>query len=279
MSNQLAAVERFRALHAAACFVMPNPWDAGSAVLLEHAGFHALGTTSAGFAFSRGLPDAIGALWLDEVLAHCRDLAAATSLPVHADFQEGYADDPEGVAANVTACIATGVAGLSIEDASGDPEAPLHDRATALARLRAARGAIDASGVPVILTARCESYLVGTPEPDKVALDRLVAYAEAGADCVFAPGVRDPDTIATMVRAVAPVPLNVVVSSSTNGLSVARLADLGVRRISLGSALARVALGAFLRAARVMLETGSFLGLEGAASFQELDDVFASRRR
>jgi 2-methylisocitrate lyase-like PEP mutase family enzyme len=266
------AVAAFRELHASGCFVLPNPWDAGSARFLQHAGFKALATTSSGFAFSHALPDEAWALSLDAVLAHFREIAAATSLPVNADFQSGYAHDPEGVAANVALCVRTGVAGLSIEDASGDKEEPLYGRALAAERIAAARAAIDAAGVPVMLTARCEAWLVGDADPLRTALDRLVAFADAGADCLYAPGVRDADAIAAIVKAVAPKPVNVLVSSP--GLTVSRLADLGVRRISVGSALARVAWGAFMRAARSIAETGSFDTLAGAASFAELDALF-----
>jgi 2-methylisocitrate lyase-like PEP mutase family enzyme len=272
-----SAVARFRALHDAGCFVLPNPWDLGSAVLLHHLGFAALASSSAGFAFSRGLPDAVGVPPRDAVLAHLRELVGATPLPVNADFQDGYGRDLDQLAASVTACVGTGVAGLSIEDASGDPAAPLYPRAEAIARVRAARAAIDATGVPVVLTARCEAHLVGAPDAAVVALDRLVAFADAGADCLYAPGVRDPDTIAALVRAVAPRPVNVLVSAPIPGLTVARLAELGVRRISLGSALARAAWGGFLRAARRIAEDGVFDGLDGAASFAELDRIFGAR--
>ena len=242
----------FRALHASGCFVMPNPWDVGSAAILAQLGFPALATTSAGFAFTRGLPDDLWALSKEEVLAHAREIVRATPLPVNVDFQSGYARDAEGVAASVAECVATGAAGLSIEDATGDANAPLYDRAVALERLRAARSAIDASGVPVLLTARCEAWLVGAPDPARVALDRLVAYAEAGADCLFAPGVRDPKDIAAMVKAVAPKPVNVLVSSP--GLTVEALTDLGVRRISVGSALAPAIRAAWLDPMRTLHE-------------------------
>jgi 2-methylisocitrate lyase-like PEP mutase family enzyme len=276
-SSQRAAVAAFRALHASGCFVMPNPWDVGAAVFLRQLGFRALATTSAGFAFSRGLPDDAAALHVDDVLAHVGDLVAATPLPVNADFQSGYADDPEGVAANVGRCIATGVAGLSIEDATGDPAAPLYELDLAIERVRAARAAIDATGIPVVLTARCEAWLVGHPDASRVALDRLAAFAAAGADCLYAPRVRDPDEIAALVAAVAPKPVNVLVSTAGTGLSVARLADLGVRRISVGSALACVAWGAFMRAARELAAQGSFEGLAGAVPFPEIDGLFRSR--
>ncbi len=275
-SAQSSAIEAFRTLHESGCFVLPNPWDVGSAVYLRHLGFKALATTSAGFAFSQGLPDSVAAVPRDLMLGHIREVSAATPLPVNADFQTGYADEPEGVAANVMLCIATGVAGLSIEDASGDSAAPLYDFELAVERIRAARAAIDASGVPVVLTARCEAWLVGQTDPARVALERLVAFANAGADCLYAPGVRDTEEIAAIVKAVSPKPVNVLVSAPNPALSVSRLTDLGVRRISVGSALARVAWGAFIRAARNIKETGSFDGFAEAASFGELNDVMGS---
>lgn len=273
MNNQLTAIETFRALHESGCFVMPNPWDAGSAVYLQHLGFPALATTSAGFAFTKALPDSVSAVPRDLMLAHISEVVAATPLPLNADFQTGYADEPEGVAASVALCIATGVAGLSIEDATGTSATPLYDFDLAVERIRAARAAIDASGVPIVLTARCEAYLVGQSDPARVVLERLIAFGEAGADCLFAPGVREPDEIAAMVKAVSPRPVNVLVSAPNPNLSVARLAELGVRRISVGSALARVAWGAFMRAAQDIKNTGSFDGLAGATSFSEINHV------
>jgi len=269
------AVAAFHALHESGCFVLPNPWDVGTAVCLARLGFRALATTSAGFAFARGKPDEVRSLPRDEVLAHVREIVGATSLPVNADFQNGYADEPDGVAANVALCVRTGVAGLSIEDASGDGAQPLYALDLAVRRVRAARAAIDASGVPVVLTARCEAWLVGERAPARTALERLVAFAEAGADCLYAPGVREPAAIAALVRAVAPKPLNVLVSGPH--LTLRELADLGVRRVSLGSALARVAWGAFLRAAHGLAESGSFEALSGAASFAELNTLFGAR--
>lgn len=272
------AVDAFRQLHQAGCFLLPNPWDVGTARFLAHLGFRALATTSAGFAFSRGLPDSVRVVPRDDALAHVRELVGATPLPVNADFQAGYADDLEGLAANVALCVGTGAAGLSIEDATGQEGGPpLYPRGRAVERVRTARAAIDATGVPVVLTARCEAWLVGDATPARTALDRLVAFAEAGADCLYAPGVRDHGTIATIVQAVAPRPVNVLVSEPAPGLSLARLADLGVRRVSVGSALARAAWGAFLRAARGMAEAGSFDGLAGAATFAELDAFFRGR--
>ncbi len=271
------AVAAFSALHDSGCFVLPNPWDVGTAVYLWHLGYKALATTSAGFAFSRGLPDAPFAVPRDAMLDHFRELVAATPLPVNADFQGGYAHDPGGVAANVTLCVHTGVAGLSIEDATGDAAAPLYERGLAVERIAAARAAIDATGIPVVLTARCEAWLVGDPDPARTALDRLVAFAAAGADCLYAPGVRDPAVIASLVKAVAPKPLNVLISAPIPGLSLAQLAELGVRRVSVGGALARVAWGAFARAARSIAETGSFDGLASTVSHGELNGLFSSR--
>jgi 2-methylisocitrate lyase-like PEP mutase family enzyme len=275
--SQRSAIAAFQSLHASGCFVLPNPWDVGTARFLRHLGFQALATTSAGFAFSQGRPDDPGAVPRDAMLAHIREIAAATALPVNADFQGGYADEPEGVAESVALCIETGVAGLSIEDATGDAAAPLYEEGLAVERVRSARAAIDASGLPVVLTARCEAWLTGHQDPFRTALARLAAFAEAGADCLYAPGVRDPGQIAAIVKEVSPKPVNVLVSAPGPDLSVSRLTDLGVRRISVGSALARVAWGAFIRAARGIVEEGSFEGLAGAAPFAELDGLFRDR--
>ena len=276
-SSQLSTVTRFRAMHDSGCFILPNPWDVGTAVYLQHLGFRALATTSAGVAFTRGMPDTTPALPLDDMLAHIRAVVAATPLPVNADFQSGYANQPEGVAANVTLCIATGIAGLSIEDNTGDIASPLYETSLATERIRAARTAIDASGIPVVLTGRCEAWLVGQPDPFRVALERLVSYAEAGADCLYAPGVSEPDEIAGIVKAVSPKPVNVLMHGPSKMLSVSRLADLGVRRVSVGSALARVAWGAFIRAARSIASTGTFDSFADAIPFAEINDVFAKR--
>jgi 2-methylisocitrate lyase-like PEP mutase family enzyme len=272
------AVAAFRALHESGCFVLPNPWDVGTAVYLAHLGFKALATSSAGLAFTRGLPDASAAISRDETLAHIREIATATPLPVNADFQSGFADDAEGVAESVGLCVRTGVAGLSIEDASGDPAAPLYEHARAVERVAAARRAIDATGVPVLLTARCEAWLVGQKDPARVAIDRLVAFAAAGADCLYAPGVRDLPTIAAIVKAVSPRPVNVLVMGTNPELTLSSLAEVGVRRISVGSALARVAWGGFMRAAKSIAETGTFGALAGGASFSELNALFDGRR-
>jgi len=276
--NQSSAIEAFRALHTSGCFVLPNPWDAGTAVYLQNLGFKALATTSAGFAFARALPDSVSAVPRDLMLEHIREVAAATSLPINADFQTGYADEPEGVAANVALCMATGVAGLSIEDASGDSVTPLYEFTLAVDRIKAARAAIDAAGIPAILTARCEAWLVRDPDPLRTSLKRLEAFADAGADCLYAPGVSKPEEIAAIVGAVAAKPVNVLVSTNNCDLSVSQLTDLGVRRISVGAALARVAWGAFIRAARSIKETGSFDSLAEAANFAELNELFLKRR-
>jgi 2-methylisocitrate lyase-like PEP mutase family enzyme len=253
----------FRRLHESGCFVIPNPWDAGSARVLERLGFKALATTSAGCAWSVGMPD--GAAGLDATLANVRAIVAATDLPVNADFESGYASTPEGVAANVAACVAAGVAGLSIEDSTGRPAEPLYPLPVALERLRAARAAIDATQTGVLLVGRAECYVVGHPDPLGESLRRLTAYAAAGADVLFAPGVATRDDIAAIVAAVAPRPVNVVVSRNL-GLTVADLAALGVRRISVGGALTRTAWTAFARAAQTIAEEGVFTGFDDILS-------------
>lgn len=267
--------ERFAELHRSGCFVIPNPWDRGSARLLAHLGFEALATTSAGLQFSRGEPDTARGLSLEVVLTHIAEIVGATALPVNADFQAGYARDADGVRASVARCVAAGVAGLSIEDASGDEGEPLYALPVAVERIRAARAAIGATGAQVLLTARAESFLVGHPDPLEDARRRLAAYAEAGADVLFAPGLRRLEEIVAIVRTVAPRPVNVLVMGSTD-LGVADLAGIGVRRISVGSALARVAQGALLDAARRIAEHGSFAGLAAAPSFAELNGIFAA---
>ena len=273
---QLPAVADFRAQHESGCFVLPNPWDVGTAVYLQHLGFKALATTSAGFAFSRGKPD--GGVLLDEMLSHISEIVAATSLPVNADFLNGFADEPEDISTNVTLCIECGVAGLSIEDNSQNSAAPLYEEKLAVDRIRAARKAIDASGVPVVLTGRCEAWLVKAPDPFRVAIDRLVAYAEAGADCLYAPAVQKPDQIAEIVRAVAPKPVNVLVAGFNRELTLSQLADLGVRRISVGSGLAAVAWEAFISAARSIATTGRFDdAFAKAVPTAELNETFSER--
>lgn len=277
MNKQQTATIRFQELHASGCFVLPNPWDAGSAIYLEHLGFKALATTSAGFAFSKGLPDGPEFVSRDMMLEHFREIVRGTSLPVNADFQNGYADDPEGVAENVRLCIDTGIAGLSIEDNSGQAVQPLYDFDLAVERIKAARAAIDSSGMPVVLTARCEAYLVGDPDPLRTSLDRLLAFANAGADCLYAPGVTKLDEIKQIVKAVTPKPVNILVSTNNCKLTVSQLADLGVRRISVGGALARAAWGGFIAAARDIHEHGSFSSFAEATPFGELNDLFTER--
>ena len=263
----------FRKLHESGCFVIPNPWDIGTARYLRHLGFKAMATTSSGFAFSRGLPDTDWAVGRDLALSHIAEIAAAVELPLNADFESGYAHEPEGVAENVRLCIETGVAGLSIEDATGDRGKPLYELPLAADRIRAARIAIDESGTGVLLTARAECYLVGHSEPLRESIRRLQAYAEAGADVLYAPGPRERDDIAAIVAAVSPKPVNLLMSANT-GLRVTDLAELGVRRISVGSSLARAAWSGFIPAARAMAEEGSFAGFEESVSFAELNGFF-----
>ena len=243
-----ATREAFARLHEAGCFVLPNPWDVGGVRRLERAGFHALATTSAGYAWSLGRDD--GELSRDEVLAHMRDLAACTDLPVNADFEGGFADAPDGVAVNVALAARTGVAGLSIEDRTGSE---LYDRPLATERIVAARRAIDASHERPLLVARTEGFLIGRTALE-ATLERLAAYAAAGADCLYAPGVREPNAIAAIVAAVAPKPVNVLLMP---GMRVAELAALGVRRISIGSGLAKAAWAGFDRAAQALFEEGT----------------------
>lgn len=266
----------FRALHEHGCFVVPNPWDVGSAVALERLGFAALATTSAGFAFSRGLPDAPDALAVEDVLEHIAQIAGAVDVPVNADFQAGYASDAEGVGVSVRRCVEAGVAGLSIEDVRPEPKGALFETSEALERVQAARDAIDGTGADVLLTARAECFLVRHPDPLAESIRRLRLYADAGADVLFAPGVRERDQIRAIVEAVAPKPVNVLIGADT-GLAVSDLAELGVRRVSVGSALARVAWGSFLAAATTIARDGRFTGLDGAADFQRLNTLFGSK--
>lgn len=263
----------FRRLHQGGCFVIPNPWDRGTAIALAACGFRALATTSAGFAFARGLPDSPTSLAIEDVLGNITEIVDAVALPVNADFQAGYADELDQLADNVTRCVGTGVAGLSIEDALGDGDDPVLPIERAVERIRVARSAINASGRDVVLTARAECYLYGHPDPLREAIDRLQAFADAGADVLFAPGIASRDDIAALVDAVGPYPVNVLKSSGA-GLSMAELADLGVRRISVGSALSRVAWNAFLSAARSIADGGDFTPLASAASFGELNGLF-----
>jgi 2-methylisocitrate lyase-like PEP mutase family enzyme len=277
-SDFAARRDQFRKLHESGCFVIPNPWDPGSARYLRHLGFRALATTSSGLAFSRALPDSDWAIPREVVLNHIAEIAAAVELPVNADFESGYAHQPEGVADSVRLCVETGVAGLSIEDASGDRAKPLYDLPLAIARIKAARSAIDASGTGVLLTARAECYLVGHPEPLKESIRRLEAYAQAGADVLYAPGVRQRDEIQALVAAVSPKPVNVLMSANT-GLRVADVAAMGVRRISVGSSLARAAWTGFIRAAKTIAAEGSFEGFDGIVPFAELNDFFRDDRK
>ncbi len=263
----------FRELHQSGCFVIPNPWDVGSTRYLRHLGFKALATTSSGLAFSLGLPDADWAVPRDTVLEHIATIVAASDVPVNADFESGYAHDPEGVAENVRLCVATGVAGLSIEDATGNPESPLYELALAVERIRAAKDAIDRSGGEVLLTARAECYLVGHPDPLGESIRRLEAYAKAGADVLYAPGARTREDILCIVTAAHPKPVNILMSANT-GLRVADLAELGVRRISVGSSLARAAWTGLIRAAEAIARDGSFQGLDGIIPFSELNSFF-----
>lgn len=268
----------FRALHEAGCFVIPNPWDVGSARYLQSLGFKALATTSSGAAWSLGHAD--GAVPLEAMLEHVEALAAAADIPVNADFLAGFADAPEGVAANVRRCLATGVAGLSIEDQIPGTER-LYDAGLAVERIRAARSAIDAEGGDALLVARTECYLTGHAEPLDEAVRRLTAFAEAGADCLYAPGVRSRDEIAGLVSAVAPRPLNVLVGWPGD-LTVAVLAGLGVRRISVGGALARTAWSAFIAAATDIAGSGRFNSFASGGAAGDLDTFFkadAARRQ
>jgi 2-methylisocitrate lyase-like PEP mutase family enzyme len=260
----------FRKLHAQGCFVIPNPWDVGSARYLQGLGFEALATTSAGFAFTQGLAD--GAVPRAMMLAHFREIAAATDVPLNADFEGGFADAPEGVAESVKLCVETGVAGLSIEDSTSDPAVPLYDFELALARVRAARAAIDAAGGEVVFTARSEGFIRGRPDLEET-VRRLKAFAAAGADCLYAPGIKTREQIAAVVKAVAPKPVNFLMSTATE-LTVNDLASLGVRRISLGGTLARVAWTAVTRAAREIATTGKFDSLAGTIANPELNAFF-----
>ncbi len=268
-SDFTARRRAFGKLHESGCFVIPNPWDVGTARYLRHLGFQALATTSAGYAFSRGLPDT--RVSRDTVLAHIAEMVASVDLPVNADFESGYARDPEGVAASVRLCVETGVAGLSIEDATGDRAKPLYDLPMAVERMKAARAAIGTSGV--LLIGRAECFLTGHPEPLKEALRRLQAYAEAGADVLYAPGVKERADIQAIVEALSPKPVNVLMSANI-GLKVPDLAEMGVRRISVGSGLARAAWGGFIRAAKALADEGSFAEFDSSAPFAELNGFF-----
>jgi 2-methylisocitrate lyase-like PEP mutase family enzyme len=260
----------YRRMHETGCFVIPNPWDTGTARYLQGLGFKALASTSAGFAFTLGLPD--GAVSREVMLAHFRDIVAATDVPVNADFEGGYADAPEGVAESVRLCIETGVAGLSIEDSTSDPAIPLYDFDLALARVRAARAAVDKAGGDVVFTARSEGFVRGRPDLDET-IRRLKAFADAGADCLYAPGIKTPEQIAAVVKAVAPKPVNFLMATATD-LTMKDLAALGVRRISLGGTLARAAWTALTRAAREIANEGKFTSLAGTIANAELNAFF-----
>ena len=250
---------------------MPNPWDIGSARLLVHLGFPALATTSSGFAWSIGRRD--NHVPLDETLAHYRAIAAAVEVPVNADFEGGFAVEPDDVAANVTAAVATGIAGLSIEDSTGDKDNPLFDFELAVRRVAAARAAIDRSGTGVLLTARSEGFIVGRPDLGET-IRRMNAFAAAGADCLYAPGLRTMSDVKAVVDAVAPQPFNLLASPFTGGTTVAEITAAGVRRISVGGALARTAWTGFLAAAKEIAEQGTFTALGRAVSGVEMNDYF-----
>lgn len=265
---------RFRELHQQGCFVMPNPWDAGSARWLQQLGYPALASTSAGLAWSLARPD--NRITREQVLAHLQQLVDATDVPINADFENGFGDTPAQVADSVRLAVATGVAGLSIEDSTGDASRPLFDINAAVDRLHAAREAIDANGGDTLLVGRAEGFLWGRPDLDD-AIRRLQAYAAAGADVLYAPGISSREHITAIVQAVAPKPVNLLVGGAS-ALTVAEIAALGVRRISVGGGLARAAWGGMQRAAKTLLEEGRFDGFAGAASGAELNAVFASQR-
>jgi 2-methylisocitrate lyase-like PEP mutase family enzyme len=260
----------FHRMHESGCFVLPNPYDVGSARALQHLGFKAIASTSAGFAWSIGKAD--NRVTLDDVCEHLTALCAAVDLPVNADFEGGFAHKPEKVGANVARAVKTGVAGLSIEDSTGDAAKPLYERAFAIERIKAARAAIDADNSGVLLTGRCEGFLVGQADLDMV-IDRLKAYSDAGADCLYAPGIKTREQISAVVKAVHPKPVNLLIGSS--GLAVAEAAGLGVRRISVGGSLARAAWGGFMRAASEMAEKGTFTELGNGYSGGELNKMFS----
>ena len=259
----------FRNMHEAGCFVLPNPYDVGSARALQNLGFKAIASTSAGFAWSIGRPD--NRVTLEDVLQHLTALCNAVDLPVNADFEGGFAHEAEKVAAHVARAVQTGVAGLSIEDSTGDATKPLYERGLAIERIKAARSAIDADRSGVLLTGRCEGFLVGQADLSRV-IDRLIAYAEAGADCLYAPGIKTREEISAIVKAVHPKPVNLLIGAS--GLSVTEAAALGVRRISVGGSLARTAWSGFMRAAREIAEKGTFTELGQGYSGVELNKMF-----
>jgi 2-methylisocitrate lyase-like PEP mutase family enzyme len=261
----------FRKLHEAGCFVIPNPWSVGSARYLQGLGFKALATTSSGHAHSEGLPD--GGQTIDDVLAHYAELAAATDVPLNADFENGFAADPDEVAANVTRCIATGIAGLSVEDSPNDATTPLYDSDLALKRVKAARAAIDKAGGDVVFTARTEGFIRGRPDLQET-IRRLKAFADAGADCLYSPGIKTREQIEATVKAVAPKPVNFL-NSGAFGFTVSDIAAMGVRRISVGGSLARGAMHAFIKTARQIAEEGKFDGFADLIGNPELNKFFA----
>ncbi|VFR21730.1 FIG00964453: hypothetical protein [plant metagenome] len=263
----------FRVLHQSGCFVLPNPWDAGSASALASLGFKALATTSSGYAWSWARAD--GQLSRAETLAHMRYMVEASDLPINADFESGFADTPEGMAESVRMAVETGVAGISIEDSTGDSHVPLRGLAESVERMRAARAAIDATGGEALLIGRAENFFVGRPDLDDAIL-RLKAYADAGADCLYAPGIKTREQISAVVAAVAPKPVNVLIGWESD-LTLQDLADLGVRRVSVGGALARAAWGGFLSAARLIAEQGRFNGFSGTPSGAELNTLLGNR--
>jgi 2-methylisocitrate lyase-like PEP mutase family enzyme len=265
----------FRKLHEAGCFVIPNPWNVGSARYLQGLGFKALATTSSGYAHAQGFAD--GAQSRDDVLAHFRELAAATEVPLNADFENGFADDPDGVAENVTRCIATGVAGLSIEDSPNTAATPLYDFDLALARVKASRAAIDKAGGDVVFTARTEGFIRGRPDLEET-IRRLKAFADAGADCLYSPGIKSREQIVAAVKAVAPKPVNFL-NSGALGFTVSDIAAMGVRRISVGGSLAGVAMHAFIRTATEIAKDGKFDGFAGLISNPELNTFFSADRK
>jgi 2-methylisocitrate lyase-like PEP mutase family enzyme len=265
----------FRQLHESGCFVIPNPWNAGTAYYLQTLGFKALATTSSGYAHAQGYAD--GEMTRDMVLAHCREMAAVADVPVNADFEAGYAKNAAEVAENIRLCVETGVAGLSIEDATGDESKPLYRFDTALERVRAARAAIDKAGGDVVFTARTEGFIKGQPDLDET-IRRLRAFADAGADCLYAPGIKTREQIEAVVKAVAPKPVNLLMSAAS-GFSVKDIADMGVRRISVGGTLARVAMHAFIKSAKEIAETGTFDRFAGVISNAELNAVFSADRK
>ena len=260
----------FRALHVSGCFVIPNPWDPGSARYLQSLGFKALATTSSGLAWTRARPD--NGITREAALAHLADMVAATDLPVNADFEGGFAADAAGVAESVRLAVETGVAGLSIEDSTGDAARPLHEFSVAVERMRAARRAVDKAGGDTLLVGRAECFLVGRPDLAET-IARLRAYSDAGADCLYAPGIRTPEDIAAVVAAVAPKPVNLLIGWASE-LTVSAVAELGVRRISVGGALARSAWGGFTRAAKRIADGGRFDGFADAASGADLNALF-----